>query len=73
MTASDEYAVTALGVKQFVVCGHSDFGAMKGALAIDTLSAVPDVKDWLNFVQPAIENVKSEGQIPEGRERITTA
>lgn len=32
-TASIEYAVTALRVKDIVVCGHSDCGAMKGALA----------------------------------------
>lgn len=65
MTASVEFAVSVLGVKHIVICGHSDCGAMKGALAMDTLSAVPDVKNWLEFVQPAVENLKSEGQLPE--------
>ena len=32
VTASIEYAVAVLGIKQVVVCGHSDCGAMKGAL-----------------------------------------
>ena len=32
MTASIEFAVAALGVTHIVVCGHTDCGAMKGAL-----------------------------------------
>lgn len=65
MAASVEFAVTVLGVKHVVVCGHSDCGAMKGALAMDTLSSVPEVKGWLEFVQPAVENLKSGGKSPE--------
>ena len=34
VTASIEYAVAVLGIKHIVVCGHSDCGAMKGALNI---------------------------------------
>ena len=32
MGASIEFAVVALGVKHIVVCGHSNCGAMKGAI-----------------------------------------
>lgn len=64
MTASIEFAVTVLGVKHIVVCGHTDCGAMEASLAMDTLSSVPEVKDWLAFVQPAVENLKSEGKSP---------
>ena len=32
VTASIEYAVAVLGIKNIVVCGHTDCGAMKGAL-----------------------------------------
>ncbi|CAA0105120.1 Carbonic anhydrase 1 [BD1-7 clade bacterium] len=65
MTASIEFAVTVLGVKHIVICGHSDCGAMKGALAMDTLSAIPNVKDWLEFVQPAVESLAAENQTPD--------
>jgi len=65
MSASIEYAVTVLGVKDIVVCGHSDCGAMKGALAMDTLSSVPEVRDWLEFVQPAVESLDCVDHGPE--------
>ena len=45
--ATIEYAVSVLGVKDIVICGHSHCGAMSGLLnpaAIEKLSAV---KSWL--------------------------
>ncbi len=47
MTASIEYAVQALGVKHIVVCGHTDCGAMRGAMNLDGLKDFPHVCDWL--------------------------
>ncbi|HCB18060.1 MAG TPA: carbonic anhydrase, partial [Alteromonas sp.] len=41
MTASIEFAVAALGVTHIVVCGHSDCGAMKGAIAPEALTSLP--------------------------------
>lgn len=60
MTASIEYAVAVLGVKHIVVCGHTDCGAMKGAINIDQLDALPHVKEWLGHSRSAIEVVKAK-------------
>lgn len=48
VTSTVEYAVVALGVRDIIVCGHSDCGAMKG-LAGDPakLAAMPNVAAWL--------------------------
>ena len=62
MTASIEYAVAALGVKHIVVCGHSNCGAMKGALAPEALASVPNVADWLGHCRSAVEVIKERHQ-----------
>ena len=54
VSAVIEYAVSALGVKHAVVCGHMDCGAMKALKANDNgLDALPTVKSWLNNAQAA--------------------
>ncbi|WP_414830176.1 carbonic anhydrase [Alteromonas sp. H39] len=58
MTASIEFAVAALGVSHIVVCGHTDCGAMKGALNPEALSGLPHVKEWLGHCRVASEVVK---------------
>lgn len=54
-TASIEYAVKVLGVSEIVVCGHSDCGAMKGALNPDSLDALPKVAGWLEHSRAAVD------------------
>lgn len=60
VTASIEYAVAVLGIKHVVVCGHSDCGAMKGALNTAALSDLPHVQDWLDHSRAAVETVKAK-------------
>lgn len=60
VTASIEFAVAALGVKHIVVCGHSDCGAMKGAINPGALTDLPHVQDWLDNSRAAVETVRAK-------------
>ena len=55
VSASIEYAVVALGVKDLIVCGHSSCGAMKALLHPEELRALPATARWLKYAQPALE------------------
>lgn len=59
VTAVIEYAIEALHVKQVVVCGHSNCGAMKGLLNRQSVSALPSVDRWLDNADAAFSIVKS--------------
>jgi len=53
VTSTVEYAVMVLGIRDIIVCGHSDCGAMK-ALGKD-LSSMPNVAGWLQHSAVAYE------------------
>ena len=53
VSASIEYAVCCLGVRDIVVCGHSDCGAMKGLLHPEAVDQMPHVKHWLRHAEGA--------------------
>jgi len=59
-TASIEYAVTVLGVSDIVVCGHTDCGAMKGAMNPGALTDLPHVHSWIDHSRAAVEAVKAK-------------
>ncbi|MBI1345426.1 carbonic anhydrase [bacterium] len=50
-TASIEYAVVALDVKDIVVCGHSQCGAMKALLDPASAAKLPTVQNWLQHAE----------------------
>jgi carbonic anhydrase len=53
VSATIEYAVVALNVRDIIICGHSDCGAMKGLLYPETLERMPTVKAWLRYADRA--------------------
>ena len=63
VTASIEFAVKALNVQHIVICGHTDCGAVKGAIRLATdggaLPGLPHVTNWLCHCSAAVEKVRS--------------
>lgn len=57
--ASIEFGVEALKVRDIVVCGHSDCGAMKGVLKPDAVKGLPNVARWLEHSDRVREIVAS--------------
>ena len=47
VSSTVEYAVAALGVRDIIVCGHSDCGAMKALSNPVGLDKMPNVAAWL--------------------------
>ncbi|WDI31466.1 carbonic anhydrase [Hyphococcus flavus] len=72
VTAAIEFAVAALNVPHIVICGHTECGAMKGAMNPEGLDALPHVKEWLGYAKAAVEVVgaKGEGLSDEARMKM---
>jgi carbonic anhydrase len=72
--ATIEFAVSALEVKDVVVCGHSNCGAMKGLLAPETLAGLPAVANWLSYAESTRRIVRENyGELPADRLLTATA
>jgi carbonic anhydrase len=52
-TATIEYAVNVLKVRDAILCGHSDCGALKAALNKKALEGLPKAERWLQHVEAA--------------------
>ncbi|MGV3660782.1 MAG: carbonic anhydrase [Prosthecobacter sp.] len=50
-SATIEYAVSVLGVRDIVICGHSGCGALQALLHPEKLAKLPLVKSWLNHAE----------------------
>lgn len=68
--ASIEFAVGALGTTELVVCGHTDCGAMKGALAPEGLTEFPHICNWLKHSDAAVRVVKDNHGDLDGPEKL---
>lgn len=70
MTASIEFAVAALQVPHIVICGHTECGAMKGAMNPEGLDSLPHVKEWLGYSKAALDVVNELGQDKSDAEKM---
>ncbi|MEM5404445.1 MULTISPECIES: carbonic anhydrase [Paraburkholderia] len=62
VSAVVEFAVLELNVKQIVLCGHTDCGAMKGlASGAEATADMPTVHAWLRNAEAARSVVKTRG------------
>ncbi len=59
VSSTVEYAVMALGVRDIIVCGHSDCGAMKALGKQDVLATMPNVAAWLRHSRPRSQVVSA--------------
>ncbi|HEY9870702.1 MAG TPA: carbonic anhydrase [Candidatus Obscuribacterales bacterium] len=63
-----EYAVRALGVREIIVCGHLDCGAMKALTQSSHLSELPEVRRWLGFDRRVAQTLRERYEdLPEDR------
>lgn len=53
VSSTVEYAVKVLKVRDIVVCGHSDCGAMKAFLTPEIWPEIPNVASWLRHAHAA--------------------
>jgi len=70
MTASIEFATAALQVPHIVVCGHTECGAMKGAMNPEGLESLPHVREWLSYARAAVDVVNMLGADLDDEERM---
>jgi len=70
VSSTVEYAVVALGVRDIIVCGHSDCGAMKALAASEAPEGMPNVVAWLRHGAAAEHVVSSCSPHLEGKERV---
>ncbi|MFK8031267.1 MAG: carbonic anhydrase [Gammaproteobacteria bacterium] len=70
MTASIEFAVAALQVPHIVICGHTECGAMKGAMNPEGLDTLPHVKEWLSYSKAAVQIVDTLGSDLSDNEKM---
>ncbi|MEU6169783.1 carbonic anhydrase [Streptomyces tanashiensis] len=61
VTASVEYAVAVLGVRDIVVCGHSACGAMTALAEGHDLSTAPAVAAWLRHADASLARAAAGG------------
>ena len=70
MTASIEFAVGALKVPHIIVCGHSECGAMKGAMNPEGLDEFPHVREWLAYARAAVLISRQKGAALDDKDRL---
>lgn len=70
VSSTVEYAVVALGVRDIIVCGHSDCGAMKALSNPQGLEAMPNVAAWLRHGSAAEHVVSTCHPDLDDRERV---
>ncbi len=52
--AAVEFALDVLGVKDIIVCGHSECGAMRAVLSGEISDRNPNLQDWLTVAARAL-------------------
>lgn len=56
--AAIEYALNSFNIKDIIICGHSQCGAMKGLLTPGLDKQLPTVASWLGHAQPVLQKME---------------
>jgi carbonic anhydrase len=72
-TATVEYAVEVLGIRNIIICGHSQCGAMKALLSSDSLDHLPAVKAWCAHAEATRRIVRQKYRNLNGDELAVAA
>lgn len=70
VSASIEYAISALRIPHVVICGHSDCGAVKGMLHPEAVAEMPAVARWLRYGDTARSRLDSQAMEASEEERL---
>ena len=70
-SATIEFAVAGLGVRDIIVCGHSHCGAMKGLLDPGVVEKLPTVRSWLAHAETTRQIMLENYQHLEGETLLT--
>ena len=69
--AAIEFAVAALKVKEIVICGHSNCGAMQAVLDPASVDRLPAMKAWMGHATETGRLVRENYAHLEGEARLT--
>lgn len=70
VSSTVEYAVMVLGVRDIIVCGHSDCGAMKALCSPGSLDGMPNVAAWLRHSHAAQKVAEDAYPHVSGADRV---
>jgi carbonic anhydrase len=63
VAAAAEYALAVLNVRDIIVCGHAECGAMRAILEGRERQDAPFVKDWLAHGEPSLRKLRLGFQV----------
>lgn len=64
--AAIEFAVQTLNVRDIIVCGHSECGAMRGLINDRRTIESPNLRSWLRHGEPALEHLHGGSSLDSG-------